>query len=48
MRFDQEQTTDTPSATTITHNVGLSFEIETSNISVQIRNDQSNPKQDGG
>ena len=48
MRFDQEQTTNSPSATTITHNVTLSFEIGASNISVPIRSDQSGPKQDGG
>ena len=47
MRLDQEQTTDSLSATTITHNVSLSFEIGTSNISVPIRNDQGDPKQDG-
>ena len=48
MRFDQEQTTNSLRATTITHNVSLYFEIGTSNISVPIRNDQSDPKQDGG
>ena len=48
MRFDQERTTDSPSPTTITHNVSLSFEIGTSNISAPIRNDRSGPIHDGG
>ena len=48
MRFDQEQTTDYPSPTTTTPNVSLSFEIGTSNISVPIGNNQSDPTQDGG
>ena len=46
MRFRQEQTTDSPSATTITHNVSLSFEIGTSHISAPIRNNINDPKQD--
>ena len=46
MRFRQEQTTDSPSATTITHNVSLSFEIGTSHISALIRNNISDTKQD--
>ena len=48
MKLNQEQRTDSPSAITMTHNVSLSFEIGTSNISVPIRNDHSEPKQDGG
>ena len=48
MRFDQEQTTDSPIPTNITHNVSLSFEIGTSNISAPIRNNRSGPTEDGG
>ncbi len=48
MSFHQERTTDSPIPTNITHNVSLSFEIGTSNISAPTRNSRGGPTTDGG